>query len=213
ENKANKTAGPKEANNSVGTQDNIDAGNSEMEAEHVQEYFVLPLWSFYNSTVNSSEAKNRDQKLNVDIGAARASSTNYVNTASTQVNTASTPVNTASTPVNTASPLRNINAIEPKKISKALEDESWVDVVQEELLQFKTQQVWILVDLPFEKKDERGVVVRNKVRLVAQRHRQEEGIDYGEVFASVARIEAIRIFFGLYLLIVVEHNTKRYNPK
>ncbi|GJU50076.1 retrovirus-related pol polyprotein from transposon TNT 1-94 [Tanacetum coccineum] len=42
------------------------------------------------------------------------------------------------------------------------------------------------------KRDERGVVVRNKARLVAQGHRQEEGIDYDEVFAPVARIEAIR---------------------
>ncbi|GJX17783.1 hypothetical protein Tco_0218615 [Tanacetum coccineum] len=62
---------------------------------------------------------------------------------------------------------------EPKKISEALEDESWVDAMQEELLQFKIQKVWILVDLPFgkkaigtkwvyrNKKDERGVVVRN----------------------------------------------------
>ncbi|GKF95888.1 putative ribonuclease H-like domain-containing protein, partial [Tanacetum coccineum] len=50
------------------------------------------------------------------------------------------------------------------------------------------------------KKDERGVVVRNKARLVAQGHRQEEGIDYDEVFAPVARIEAIRILFGLCLI-------------
>ncbi|GKC26084.1 putative ribonuclease H-like domain-containing protein, partial [Tanacetum coccineum] len=46
------------------------------------------------------------------------------------------------------------------------------------------------------KKDERGVVVKNKTRLVAQGHRQEEGIDYDEVFAPVARIEAIRIFLA-----------------
>ncbi|GJW19873.1 uncharacterized mitochondrial protein-like protein [Tanacetum coccineum] len=44
------------------------------------------------------------------------------------------------------------------------------------------------------KKDERGIVIRNKARLVAQGHRQEEGIDYKEVFALVARIEAIRLF-------------------
>nr|GFB69550.1 hypothetical protein [Tanacetum cinerariifolium] len=68
ENKANKTAGPKEANNSVGTQENIDVGNSKMEAEHVQEYCVLPLWSSYTSTVKSSEAKNRDENLNGDTG-------------------------------------------------------------------------------------------------------------------------------------------------
>ncbi|GJX58200.1 ribonuclease H-like domain-containing protein [Tanacetum coccineum] len=46
------------------------------------------------------------------------------------------------------------------------------------------------------KKDERGIVVRNKARLVAQGYTQEEGIDYDEVFASVARIEAIRLFFA-----------------
>nr|GEZ54465.1 hypothetical protein [Tanacetum cinerariifolium] len=46
------------------------------------------------------------------------------------------------------------------------------------------------------KKDERGVVVRNKARLVAQGHTQEEGIDYEEVFALVARIEAIRLFLA-----------------
>nr|GFB84669.1 hypothetical protein [Tanacetum cinerariifolium] len=70
------------------------------------------------------------------------------------------------------------------------------------------QKVWILVDLPHgkraigtkwvyrNKKDERGIVVRNKARLVAQGHTQEEGIDYKEVFDPVARIEAIRLFLA-----------------
>ncbi|GJZ54541.1 putative ribonuclease H-like domain-containing protein [Tanacetum coccineum] len=110
-----------------------------------------------------------------------------------------------------------LSQIKPKKISEALEDESWVDAMQEELLQFKIQKVWILVDLPYRKKaigtkwvyrnkkDERGVVVRNKARLVAQGYRQEEGIDYDEVFAPVARIEAIRIFlaFASYMGFIV----------
>ncbi|GJW80366.1 putative ribonuclease H-like domain-containing protein [Tanacetum coccineum] len=82
---------------------------------------------------------------------------------------------------------------------------------------FKLQKVWILVDLPKGKReigtkwvyrnknDERGVVVRNKARLVALGYRQEEGIDYEEVFALVARIEAIRIFlaFASYMGFVV----------
>ncbi|GJY64684.1 putative ribonuclease H-like domain-containing protein [Tanacetum coccineum] len=101
-----------------------------------------------------------------------------------------------------------LSQIKPKKISEALDDESWIEAMQEELLQFKIQKVWVLVDLPYgkkaigtkwvyrNKKDERGVVVRNKARLVAQGHRQEEGIDYDEVFAPVARIEAIRIFLA-----------------
>nr|GFA15843.1 putative ribonuclease H-like domain-containing protein [Tanacetum cinerariifolium] len=46
------------------------------------------------------------------------------------------------------------------------------------------------------KKDKRGIVIRNKARLVTQGHTQEEGIDYEEVFAPVARIEAIRLFLA-----------------
>ncbi|GJY45965.1 putative ribonuclease H-like domain-containing protein [Tanacetum coccineum] len=104
---------------------------------------------------------------------------------------------------------------EPKNISQALQDESWVEAMQEELLQFKLQKVWILVDLPSGKKaigtkwvfknkrDERSIVVKNKARLVAQGFRQEEGI----VFMSEAllpssskqiRREVIKALYGLH---------------
>ncbi|GJU38390.1 copia protein [Tanacetum coccineum] len=46
------------------------------------------------------------------------------------------------------------------------------------------------------KRDERGTIIKNKARLVAQGYRQEEGVDYDEVFAPVARIEAIRLFLA-----------------
>ncbi|GKB56592.1 putative ribonuclease H-like domain-containing protein [Tanacetum coccineum] len=101
-----------------------------------------------------------------------------------------------------------LSQIEPTSIAKALSDLSWVEAMQEELLQVKLQQVWILVDLPNgkkaigtkrvfgNKKDERGIVIRNKAWLVARGHRQEECIDYEEVFAPVARIKAIRLFLA-----------------
>ncbi|GKC13288.1 putative ribonuclease H-like domain-containing protein [Tanacetum coccineum] len=105
--------------------------------------------------------------------------------------------------------IRNLqSAIQIRKMSKNLEEHGFIEAIQEELLQFKLQEVWTLVDLPNEKraigtkwvfrnkKDERGIVIRNKARLVAQGYTQEEGIDYDEVFAPVARIEAIRLFLA-----------------
>ncbi|GJU46976.1 putative ribonuclease H-like domain-containing protein [Tanacetum coccineum] len=92
-----------------------------------------------------------------------------------------------------------------RRMTKNLEEH---EAMQEELLQFKLQEVWTLVDLPNRKraigtkwvfknkKDERGIVIKNKARLVAQGYTQEEGIDYDEVFSPVARIEAIRLFLA-----------------
>ncbi|GKC12662.1 putative ribonuclease H-like domain-containing protein [Tanacetum coccineum] len=98
-----------------------------------------------------------------------------------------------------------------KKVIQALKDLSWIEAMQDELLQFKLQKVWTLVDLPNgkraigtkwfyrNKKDERGIVIKNKARLVAQRYTQEEGIDYDEVFAPVTIIEATRLFLAYVL--------------
>ncbi|GJQ96377.1 putative ribonuclease H-like domain-containing protein [Tanacetum coccineum] len=289
---------------------NTNGIGGDSEAEYAQDYFVLPIWSSYTSTVKSTKEKDageephkhpdlkidekplnkEDQDLLLQAGATKASSTNIVNTASTPLSTASpygglsftdltntdqddseipaleeiydnptagiftnasyndegvvADLTNLETVVNVNPiPTSRINSIHPStlilgdpksvvqtrskvtkssgahafKISEALEDESWVDAMQEELLQFKIQKVWILVDLPYgkkaigtkwvyrNKKDERGVVVRNKARLVAQGYRQEEGIDYDEVFAPVARIEAIRIFlaFASYMGFIV----------
>ncbi|KAD6455022.1 hypothetical protein E3N88_09728 [Mikania micrantha] len=99
-----------------------------------------------------------------------------------------------------------LSQIEPKKVAEALKDNSWVEAMQEELLQFERHGVWKTCPLPKgkyaigtkwvfrNKKDDKGVVIKNKARLVVQGYTQEEGIDYDEVFAPVARIEAIRTF-------------------
>ncbi|GJZ16162.1 putative ribonuclease H-like domain-containing protein [Tanacetum coccineum] len=311
ENQANKHAGPKEANHNVGKKDINDADDSEKEDESAQDYFVLPIWSSYSSTVKSSNAKKadkhpdsksdekpvdkEDQDLLFQAGAAKASGTNTVNTASTPVSTVipygrlsftdltkadqddskipaleeiynnptdgifthasyddegvvvdftnlETVMNVSPIPTSRITSIQPSTLIlrdpklavqtrskvtksfgahafvsyiqkqrrnnhkdfqhylfacflsqnEPNKISEALEDKSWVDTARRTAVYRY-------------KKDERGVVVRNKARLVAQGHRKEEGIDYDEVFAPMARMEAIRIFlaFASYMGFII----------
>ncbi|GJZ77194.1 putative ribonuclease H-like domain-containing protein [Tanacetum coccineum] len=304
ENQANKNACQQEANHNAGTEDILDAGNSETEDESALDCFVLPIWSSYSST-NSPDLKTDEKRegpreeeqafldelerlkrqeqeaneeakalrkeydqetenLVTQAGAAKASSTNIFSTVSTpakasndseipplediyQHSTAGIFNNSSYDDEGAEADFTNLEAIvnispiptsrihyfhtsalilgdptsavqtrskvnksseahafvsyvqkqrrnnhkdfqhclfacflsqnEPKKISEALEDESWVDAMQEELLQFKIQKG----------------------------HRQEEGIDYDEVFAPVARIEAIRIFlsFASYMGFIV----------
>ncbi|GJZ03558.1 hypothetical protein Tco_0536833 [Tanacetum coccineum] len=251
ENQANKHAGPKEANHNAGTEDNIDAGDSAIEAESAQDYFVLPIWSSYTSTVKSSKAKNAGEEPNKNFDlktdvklvdnedqvfldklerlkrqehdandAAKAlrkekylplveiynnPSWMYFYNASYDDDGAVADFHKLETNVNASYSTSEFNSIssstlilespkssssnteqrdqkskpmtfvklytkqrrnnhkdfqhclfscflsqnKSKKISEALEDESWVDAMQEELLQFKIKKVWILVDLPY----------------------------------------------------------------
>ncbi|GJR97572.1 retrovirus-related pol polyprotein from transposon TNT 1-94 [Tanacetum coccineum] len=101
-----------------------------------------------------------------------------------------------------------LSTIEPKNINEALKDKSWLIAMQEELNQFISNDVWELVPNPMNmtiigtkwvyrnKLDENGIVTRNKVRLVAQGYNQQEGIDYDETYAPVARLESIRILLA-----------------
>ncbi|GJT06392.1 retrovirus-related pol polyprotein from transposon TNT 1-94 [Tanacetum coccineum] len=105
-------------------------------------------------------------------------------------------------------PRQKLHAIEPKNVNEALGDESWIVAMQEELNQFIANDVWELVPQPknmtvigtkwvFRNKlDENGIVSRNKARLVAQGYNQQEGIDYDETYAPVARLESIRILLS-----------------
>jgi hypothetical protein len=111
-----------------------------------------------------------------------------------------------------------VSTIEPKNINEAIKDESWVIAMQEELNQFVRNDVWTLVPQPKSqtiigtkwvfrnKMDENGIVYRNKARLVAQSYNQQEGIEYAETFAPVARLESIRIL----LAYACAHNFKLF---
>ena len=101
-----------------------------------------------------------------------------------------------------------VSQIEPKNFKEANQEPNWISAMQEELMQFKRNQVWELVDRPIGRKiigtkwvfrnkmDENGNVIRNKARLVAQGYNQQEGIDFEETFAPVARLESIRMLLA-----------------
>ncbi|GJS79169.1 retrovirus-related pol polyprotein from transposon TNT 1-94 [Tanacetum coccineum] len=101
-----------------------------------------------------------------------------------------------------------VSTIEPKNIKEAMADHSWIESMQDELNQFERLQVWELVPRPEGKNiialkwlwknkcDAENIVVRNKTRLVAKGYKQEEGIDFEESFAPVARLEAVRMFIA-----------------
>nr|GEV61845.1 putative ribonuclease H-like domain-containing protein [Tanacetum cinerariifolium] len=184
ENQANKSAGSKKANNNVGTQANDDQG------DNIEK----------NTSFKTCEKPN-----------ASTSNTNLINT--------------ASIPLSTIGPLRAFNDGElsyanPSKYA-LLDDPSMHHLediyaspsegiftdssYDDEAVQTRSKVNKNSEAHALEKKDERGVVVRNKARLVAQGHRQKEGIDYDEVFALVTRIKAIRIFlaFSFYMGFIV----------
>jgi hypothetical protein len=99
-----------------------------------------------------------------------------------------------------------VSSIEPFRVEEALLD-LWVLAMQEELNNFKRNEVWTLVPRPKQnvvgtkwvfrnKQDEHGVVTRNKARLVAKGYAQVAGLDLEETFAHVARLESICILLA-----------------
>ncbi|GJU79491.1 putative ribonuclease H-like domain-containing protein [Tanacetum coccineum] len=206
---------------SAGIVSNISAGTSEINS---QECIVMPIWkdpSYFDSptkNVENGEPTTADDTQNLDLNTGSLE----LNVVGPSVSTASPNEEdsteeepevdlgnitnsyivrtTPNTRIHKDHPIDNVigevqstvqtrrmlkptfeqgflSDIEPTSIAKALSDSSWVKPMRN-------------------KKDERGIVIRNKARLVAQGHRQEEGIDYEEVFAPVARIEAIRLFLA-----------------
>ncbi|GJV92592.1 retrovirus-related pol polyprotein from transposon TNT 1-94 [Tanacetum coccineum] len=161
------------------------------------------------------------------IQAAQAPQVPQTPTTSTSIaDTAPTPTNSSSQATNITNTSQNVDELETQQqhvqqhdneaqltmelrnVKEAFTDPAWIESMQEELLQFKRLDVWVLVPSPdnlkpltlkwlFKNKhDEEKMVIRNKSRLVMRGYRQEEGIDFEESFALVARMEAIKIFLA-----------------
>jgi hypothetical protein len=111
-----------------------------------------------------------------------------------------------------------VSCIEPTSVEEALQDLDWINVKHEELNYFTRNEVWTFKERPQDarvigkkwvfrnKQDDQGFIVRNKARLVAKGFSQVEGFDFGETFAPVTRLEAIRIL----LAYASNHDMKLY---
>nr|GFC02149.1 copia protein [Tanacetum cinerariifolium] len=186
--------GPKEANNSAGTQANDDQGAKSEEIDLNEEYFVLPIWSAYSTTVKSSGdkiEKNNGFKTSESLRKEATHDIQHISTSNTN------PINTASIPLSIAVPSRACN-----NGALSYPDPSKYDLPDDHSMPhlediYASPSERIFTDSSY---DDEGVA-----QLVAQGHMQEEGIDCDEVFAHVARIEAIRIFlaFASYMGFIV----------
>nr|GEY23894.1 hypothetical protein [Tanacetum cinerariifolium] len=202
--------------------DNV--GKTRVEIGPDKDYILLPPWTqdppFFSSSKDSpgvgfKPSGEEEKKDAEDLGNKDSEVPSIEEPRVNQEKDASVNI---TNDINVVSPTNNVVAIEDNDVDKnivygfqALKDPSWIEAMQEELLQFKLQEVWNLVELPKgkraigtkwvskNKKDERGIVIKNKVRMVAQEYTQEEGIDYDEGFAPVARYEAIRLFLAYAL--------------
>nr|GEW79042.1 putative ribonuclease H-like domain-containing protein [Tanacetum cinerariifolium] len=198
-------------NSSAGIQEHLDAGKVGKDSVFSQQYVLLPLWStglkdhlntnsdaafndkeneskVYVSTSSSDKPKKHDEKEKrvakgknpVDFAPVTAVELNLTN------NTNS--FNAVGSSTTAVSLNFNIGGksllVDP---SQNLDDPNMPAL--EEII-YSNDEANVFRN----KKDERGIVVRNKARLVTHGHTKEEGIDYEEVFALVARIEAIQLF-------------------
>jgi hypothetical protein len=100
-------------------------------------------------------------------------------------------------------------ADEPIDVNEALEENCWTEAMKSELQSIQNNNTWYYTTLPkgqrviglkwvFKvKRDPEGNIVKHKARLVAKGYAQKHGVDYEEVFASVARLETVRLILAL----------------
>nr|GFA24861.1 putative ribonuclease H-like domain-containing protein [Tanacetum cinerariifolium] len=212
------TAG-NQTNPNAGFQEEFNAGKTGEEAN--QQYLLFPVWSTSSTNLQNKEGDTTFDGTENDFEDFSKHSSNDVSAASPIVPAAGQNCSNNTNPISAAGP-SNSNSSSTHGNYSLRDASQSPDVLEMENIVYSDKKnvgaesdfnnleslITILVDLPKgkraigtkwvyrNKKDERCIVVRNKARLVAQGHTQEEGIDYKEVFTPVARIEATRLFLA-----------------
>ncbi|GJS56805.1 putative ribonuclease H-like domain-containing protein [Tanacetum coccineum] len=169
----------KSTNKNTGIKDNVDVVPT-------QQYILLPL--LYDSPQSSKDAVANDAGKKTNEEPAHEGERNEVSGAYDDEDVG------AEADLNNLETTMNVSPIPTTRIHK---DHPIDQIIGDINLATQTRRMTkISKEYVMKKKDDRGVVIRNKARLVAQGYTQEEGIDYDKVFTSVARIEAIRLFLA-----------------
>ncbi|GJZ93648.1 putative ribonuclease H-like domain-containing protein [Tanacetum coccineum] len=189
-----------QTNDDKGIETNINAGKAGQEKESDHEYILLPFMPSDSPLSSSLDQERTD------------SSTQDINTVGPSINTVSTNINTGSLNINTVSSNDpSMPSLEETGIFDGAYDDEDVgaeaDLINfgdnhKSILASREEQITKIIRTAYlpvfslNKNLKRNKKVRNKARLVEQGYTQEEGINYDEVFALVARIEAIRLFLA-----------------
>nr|GEZ81510.1 hypothetical protein [Tanacetum cinerariifolium] len=184
-----------QTNGIAGSKENIVAGQDDKKKELKQEYILIPIYTT-NPLLSSSPVNT--------VGSS------FVNAASqTLINVVGPSASTNAFEEHSFeqfSPFKNTFSLPHVPIVNPIDDTGIFgnaydyEVLEEEEIGTK----WVYRN----KKDERGIMIKKKARLVAQGHTQEKGIDYDEVFAPVERIEAIRLFLAYADFVVYQMDVK-----
>nr|GEU33939.1 putative ribonuclease H-like domain-containing protein [Tanacetum cinerariifolium] len=199
--------------NSTNLSGTKDATNQEVKKNVSSLRYIALLNWVHDALLESSSSKPQDD-CSIDVPESNGNpnptaSTTYPPADQLETLTVESPIPTVSSPVPTAcfndslEPSSDARLIS-KRVANQVETPSLDNILKlsnrfEDILGVTTnsdESNGVEADVLKNKKDERGIVIKNKSRLVAQGHTQEEGIDYDEVFAPVARIEAIRLFLA-----------------
>ncbi|GJZ16444.1 putative ribonuclease H-like domain-containing protein [Tanacetum coccineum] len=220
ENQANKHAGPQEANQNAGTKGNIDAGDSEIKVKSAQDYFVLPIWFSYTSTVKSSKTNNagKEPTKHPDFQQVDKEDQVFLDELE-RLKRQEQDANDATEALR-KDPYGRLSFTD---LTNTDQDDSEIPAL-EEIYGNPTDGIFTnssyndegavadFTNLEPVVNDRRTAAIQDSESLDSYRFAlweegnwQEERIDYDEVFAPVARIEAIRIFlaFASYMGFII----------
>nr|GEZ60097.1 hypothetical protein [Tanacetum cinerariifolium] len=210
--KVQKTLLKQQYENFIGTKASDNAGQAKKETEPVNDYILLPLWTadppFFQNPKSSQDDGFKPLLMMEKSLTLNVADTNGVNDVGelpfdpdmlALEDVGTFDFSNKDEDDDVLADMNNLDItiqVSPTTTIRIHKDHPLDQVIRDLQSVTQTKNMTKNLEERGNKKDERGIMIRNKARLVAQGHTQEEGNDYNEVFAPVPRIEAIRLFLA-----------------